>query len=156
MSTPKPAASLTAGLLARKGEARPAMRPQLYNFNDDLGFDDHGHDLPRVEAREPLVTVDAIQVQPQAEPAVVQQQSALVAAFAPMVSPTPPKPRAASGLKDKAAFTLRLDKERHLKLRLAVAHQNRSAQLLVSEALDRFLDEVLPSSLLTAAGVTSN
>ena len=42
----------------------------------------------------------------------------------------------------KAAFTLRLDAERHLRLRLASTIQNRSAQRLVTEALDRFLEDI--------------
>ena len=48
--------------------------------------------------------------------------------------------RAARGLKGKAAFTLRLDQSRHLKLRLACAVNNKSAQMLVTDALDAFLD----------------
>ncbi|HYE29512.1 MAG TPA: hypothetical protein VEA61_14930, partial [Allosphingosinicella sp.] len=52
--------------------------------------------------------------------------------------------------KAKAAFTLRLDSERHLKLRLACALSRRSAQQLVTEALDDFLDS-LPE-LETLAG----
>jgi hypothetical protein len=51
-----------------------------------------------------------------------------------------PRTRAAPGSKSKAAFTLRLDSERHLKLRLACAVDGRSAQMLVTEALDRLLD----------------
>jgi hypothetical protein len=39
----------------------------------------------------------------------------------------------------KAAFTLRLDADRHLKLRLASAVVGRSAQQMVTEALDIFL-----------------
>jgi hypothetical protein len=39
----------------------------------------------------------------------------------------------------KAAFTLRLDQHRHLRLRLACTLQSRSAQSLLTEALDRFL-----------------
>jgi len=42
----------------------------------------------------------------------------------------------------KAAFTLRLDPDRHLKLRLACALSRRSAQQLVTEALDNFLDSL--------------
>jgi len=49
------------------------------------------------------------------------------------------KPRAAPGSKAKAAFTLRLDHERHLKLRLACAVDGRSAQMLVTQALDDLL-----------------
>ncbi|WP_299326853.1 hypothetical protein [Parasphingopyxis sp.] len=52
------------------------------------------------------------------------------------------KPKADSvPAREKVAFTLRLDKERHLKLRLASAITNQSAQRLVTEALDRFLEE---------------
>jgi len=50
-----------------------------------------------------------------------------------------PKSRAAPGSKGKAAFTLRLDPERHLKLRLACAVDGRSAQQIVTDALDQFL-----------------
>jgi len=60
------------------------------------------------------------------------------------IVPTPaprraPKARSAAGTKGKAAFTLRLDPERHLKLRLACAVSGRSAQLLVTDALDALL-----------------
>jgi hypothetical protein len=41
--------------------------------------------------------------------------------------------------KAKAAFTLRLDQDRHLKLRLACAVSGTSAQLLVTRALDELL-----------------
>ncbi|MEP7316642.1 MAG: hypothetical protein ABI667_08085 [Sphingomicrobium sp.] len=53
-----------------------------------------------------------------------------------------PTPRVAAGTKSKAAFTLRLDRERHLKLRLACAVQGRSAQQLVTAALDALLADV--------------
>ena len=39
MTEPKPLASLTAGLLARKGAARPAMRPQLVALHHGLPAD---------------------------------------------------------------------------------------------------------------------
>ncbi|MFN5819077.1 MAG: hypothetical protein ACK44Y_01400 [Novosphingobium sp.] len=52
MSEPKSFASLSPTLLARKGGARPAMRPQLGPIGgdalarqlDDLGWNDMGHD----------------------------------------------------------------------------------------------------------------
>jgi hypothetical protein len=50
-----------------------------------------------------------------------------------------PRPRSAPGAKGKAAFTLRLDPSRHLKLRLACAVNGRSAQQLVTDALDQLL-----------------
>jgi hypothetical protein len=52
------------------------------------------------------------------------------------------KPRSMAGSKGKAAFTLRLDPDRHLKLRLACAVDGRSAQLLVTQALDKLLADM--------------
>jgi predicted HicB family RNase H-like nuclease len=53
-----------------------------------------------------------------------------------------PKPRSQPGANGKAAFTLRLDPSRHLKLRLACAVNGRSAQQLVTDAVDRLLAEM--------------
>ena len=44
--------------------------------------------------------------------------------------------------KAKTAFTLRLDPERHLKLRLATAVRNVSAQQLVTKAVDEYLKSI--------------
>ena len=41
--------------------------------------------------------------------------------------------------REKAAFTLRLDAERHLRLRLASAVTNRSSQVILTELLDEYL-----------------
>src|SRR5687767_8557924 len=51
-SEPKPFASLSSGLLARKGAARPAMRPQGFGGQiggglEDLGWDDMGFEPPK-------------------------------------------------------------------------------------------------------------
>src|SRR5688572_6036446 len=50
-SEPKPFASLSSGLLARKGAARPAMRPQGFGQVggnlEDLGWDDMGFEPPK-------------------------------------------------------------------------------------------------------------
>jgi hypothetical protein len=82
---------------------------------------------------------EAAEVQEVAKPAVVAK-----AAPADKARPAPAarrqaKPRVAPGTKGKAAFTLRLDPERHLKLRLACAVDGRSAQMLVTQALDDLL-----------------
>ena len=50
--------------------------------------------------------------------------------------------RVAPGTKGRAAFTLRLDPDRHLKLRLACAVDGRSAQQLVTDALDQLLERM--------------
>lgn len=186
IGTPKPTASLSSNLLARKGQARPAMRPQGFvglspsTSHEDLGWNDMGEDVPRpapiaapVETRlpvpKPMVLrqreeLDQQIAAPQPEvapepvtearsPLSVRQPKAeakpAAAEPAPVRAPARAKPvskgavsRAAAkaaGKKGKAAFTLRLDHDRHLRLRLASALTNRSAQLLVTEALDAFL-----------------
>jgi hypothetical protein len=157
----KPAASLSSGLLARKGQARPAMRPQGYigldpgTSLDDLGWNDMGSEMP-APAFEPVPPVLA-QRQTLVEEFAPEPQPVIEPVAAPVASePEPEAParpvstataarigREVASRKGKAAFTLRLDHERHLKLRLASALNGRSAQVIVTEALDAFL-ETLP------------
>ncbi|WP_234031850.1 type II toxin-antitoxin system HicB family antitoxin [Porphyrobacter sp. SLTP] len=66
----------------------------------------------------------------------------------PVIVAPAPRPRAVRAARvpaaqagRRAAFTLRLDADRHLKLRLAATMQGVSAQALVTEALDRLLAE---------------
>ncbi|HEX8481016.1 MAG TPA: hypothetical protein VF650_03850 [Allosphingosinicella sp.] len=187
MAETKPFASLSSGLLARKGAAKPAMRPQGFgSFGsslEDLGWNDMGHAPGALhdvnEAHAPLEhvpsSIEALTPAPGGRapsepPAVVEQRRELEARLTrpePEPEPVPeaepetaepearpesrvvklPRSRAkaparpsAAPVRAKAAFTLRLDPERHLKLRLACALSRRSAQQLVTEALDNFLD----------------
>jgi hypothetical protein len=201
----KPFASLSSGLLARKGAARPAMKPQGFGQTssgnlEDLGWNDMGFDAPKPSAvpladathdafgeeldehprvhptgltpvHSPVHTQHAeiedrlgfpdadeafdetAEVYEAEEPEAAPQPTPLfVAPAAPAPAPAPaaapapraraPKPRAAPGSKAKAAFTLRLDRRRHLKLRLACAVNGRSAQQLVTDALDVLLADM--------------
>lgn len=236
MAEPKPFASLSSGLLARKGAARPAMRPQGFGQVgaglEDLGWNDMGFEPPKPaltpaldsehdafgdvvpahphnlagltpvdspvhkqqaeltgrlssyspedageeeeeedfdetaelyeaseaseadEAQEGAESLESYELeQPQAELADPEPLE-LRTVVEPVAPPSPPsvvdsvrapaprrvrKPRSAPGSKEKAAFTLRLDSDRHLKLRLACAIGGRSAQMLVTEALDQLL-----------------
>ena len=79
-----------------------------------------------------------------------EADTAIYSPLAPHIAlPDPePAPRAAERKRmpavqsaRRAAFTLRLDADRHLKLRLAATMQGVSAQALVTEALDRLLSE---------------
>lgn len=172
-------ASLGPSLLARKGGARPAMRPQLQplhqfheatarQIDDDLGWNDMGHDAPAPHAGFQAMPVARLaevvalnpEGQPPAElPPVLHQREAIAAqvgAIAPAEASTP-RGRASAQLSARpsgrrAAFTLRLDAERHLKLRLACTLANRSAQHLVTDALDQLLD-ALPDVTELAAQV---
>lgn len=155
----RPFASLSSGLLARKGAAKPAMRPQsMGQFGsgmEDLGWNDMGSS---VLTRPPVIPIHQQPVEEQPEafepapPVVEQQRAAIAASFAEpgeeriVLSAKPSKQveaaelkRVAETPKPKAAFTLRLEAERHLKLRLACAVTGRSAQQLVTEALDQLL-----------------
>ena len=200
MAEAKPFASLSSGLLARKGAARPAMRPQGFGQSggtlEDLGWNDMGFEPPKAAevARDSthdafgddviehprahptgLTPVNSPVHQQQAEiadrmaadeadeadeaeevfdetaePYVPESDEAPAAPAAPVlkvVAPVSaprraPRPRSAPGSKGKAAFTLRLDPERHLRLRLACAVGGRSAQQLVTDALDQLLDRM--------------
>ena len=201
MNEPKPLASLSGSLLARKGAARPAMRPQVQRLNveqlmqpahlEDLGWDDMGapEEIPlrtaevlpltpnpvTPEAREEAEAEDRAAAAQLAEnarlmsgadvPEVVRQQDMLVEKIG--VAPEPvaerpvtAKPRAVAPSRaantgsrkqgKRAAFTLRLDADRHLKLRLASTINGRSAQQLVTQALDRLLEEMPELGLLAA------
>ena len=83
--------------------------------------------------------------EPRAAEAPVARPVALAPAIVPAAPAAPrraPRPRSAAGSKGKAAFTLRLDPDRHLKLRLACAVDGRSAQQLVTDALDHLLERM--------------
>ena len=194
MNEPKPIASLSSGLLARKGAARPAMRPQGFQQVggnlEDLGWNDMGFEPPKptvvpVRDEEHDAFGEDLEEHPRVHPTgltpvaspVHSQQAEIADRLSvdddveefdetaephdseaqpeplPIVAPTAPRaaesaprraptPRAASGSKGKAAFTLRLDPDRHLKLRLACAVDGRSAQQIVTDAVDQFLAEM--------------
>lgn len=155
MSEPKPMASLTGSLLARKGAARPAMRSSLHapdpsaQTADDLGWNDFGaQHQPQPAVAQVVPLTPEIEIAPAPEqpepPAVVIQQQALQDAV-PTVPVDAPAARVARPRKSalaqgrRAAFTLRLDAERHLALRVAATVLGRSAQQIVSDALDEVI-----------------
>ena len=185
-------ASLGPTLLARKGGAKPAMRPQLTPLPDnlsemaalaeeqleDLGWNDMGADRDpdgsgvanalllsskpvgsRDETSADVVPIDKTAPRPAPAPAPanedtpesetpkshsqqgprarpIERETAKGVTAASSQARTPIK----SGR--RAAFTLRLDSERHLKLRLAATMQGVSAQSLVTEALDAMLNGI--------------
>ena len=179
MHEARPYASLSSGLLARKGTAKPAMRPQGYTGGfDDLGWNDMGaasdqvapppapteHVPSSIAALTPLPRSDdnpvaaqqraiaesfdeELEDAPAADAAEIAE-TAEVAEVAEVIERAPadvvrlpkrPVQVASVVAGKKAAFTLRLDADRHLKLRLACAVTGRSAQQLVAGALDEFL-----------------
>lgn len=166
----RPYASLSSGLLARKGAAKPAMRPQGYSGFDDLGWNDMGAAPDAVTPPAPVEhvpsSIAALTPLPKGDDnSVAAQQRAIAESFAEDVAeeaapaPAPERPpaqvvempkRQAVVAGRKAAFTLRLDAQRHLRLRLACAVTGRSAQQLVAGALDEFLATVPEIDALAA------
>ena len=151
MADPKPIASLSPTLLARKGGAKPAMRSQVSALlvshdetepHEDLGWNDMGHDhAHNHETGGEVVPIG------RDLPHVVRQQRAIASALGE-------ERHSALANGRRAAFTLRLDGERHLKLRLACTLSGRSAQQLVTEALDKLLSDQ-PQIAELAAQVTA-
>jgi hypothetical protein len=216
MADVKPVASLGATLLARKGGAKPAMRPQVSTTTglggaqaaqkiaadlEDLGWNDMGEEDGAPDRSAEVLQLTPAPHNPKAEaktdegsphPMVRSMHEELAARLAKedesdyVVAKGKPKPlapapattesvtdeaaadkapaiearRARANRRDtnigvdagadsrRAAFTLRLDAKRHLKLRLASTIRNRSAQQLVTEALDRFLGDIPEIELL--------
>ncbi len=202
MREPKPLASLSSSLLARKGGAKPAMRRQgfstfpdhssdhLGESHEDLGWNDMGYDVDPDHDAHPIEHLHHNPLAgaiPNPGAAVRQQQEEIAAKLgtkpveqAPAAPARPdsdavPVPLSISRevqplteqsalrtaepvdereteksrpavksrtRKAKTAFTLRLDPERHLKLRLATAMKNVSAQQLVTKAVDEYLKSI--------------
>ncbi len=160
MNEPKPFASLGPTLLARKGAAKPAMRAQVQPFTsferqsasqaEDLGWNDMGDDARApadVLALTPAPTSPEARAEmaAAAKPTVKLQQEEIARQVArPVRAATKAAAERRSALDDgrRAAFTLRVDAERHLKLRLACTIRNLSAQQIVTEALDRLLTNI--------------
>ncbi|MEE4201419.1 hypothetical protein [Erythrobacter sp.] len=198
-------ASLGPTLLARKGGAKPAMRPQLAPLPgvvapeadelEDLGWNDMGGE-PGVdsdagddsESRDNIVAIKPAhssrtfgtaanaaeggliedrlphggandtassgplihcRQQDLADRILREHGASRLAAKSPQPvtppvtqPPTAKRKAAASKNARRAAFTLRLDADRHLKLRLAATMRDVSAQALVTQALDDLLADI--------------
>lgn len=163
MNDPKPFAALTGTLLARKGAARPAMRPQV--SLDWADTDSACREEPARPARMALVPGARLPEveQPEIDTAWTDMGEPLPEPSAPEAGEENPEVlrqiRQLSGMINrkvaatrranadvetlpgkKVAFTLRLDPRRHALLRACCTAERRSAQALLVEALDRLVD----------------
>ena len=180
-------ASLGPTLLARKGGAKPAMRPQLAPLPEavaddqleDLGWNDMGADDDPI-VHKPSATAskskhnskklsksaDIVSINPSATALPAYEAANEIAddfgdSQEPLIKAKPAAKKPASKAKKakkkgaktvsqagtsnlprRTAFTLRLDLDRHLKLRLASTMQGVSAQALVTEAIDQMFAEI--------------
>jgi hypothetical protein len=143
MADPKPIAQLSPSLLARKGGALPAMRSHANAAprpSEDLGFNDMGDDAEVIAFKPGVAITQSF------EPEVVRQQAQVAARMSKKGSQR--KSALAEGR--SAAFTLRLDAQRHLQLRMACTLANRSAQQLITDALDQMIAGLPDVAILAA------
>ena len=125
-------ASLGPTLLARKGGAKPAMRPQLAPLPELAVVD--------AEKLEDLGWNDMGETSEKANPA--PKQPAKKAKKSVTAKKSKPVGKKAAKPARRAAFTLRLDADRHLKLRLAATMNGISSQALVTQAIDTMFGEI--------------
>jgi len=158
-------ASLNPALLARKGGAKPAMRPQVgpsaaasQNADlEDLGWNDMGNDS---DASKATAEADIVSIAPanrdmstanNASPARKQQEQVAASINYRRDTSNATKQRSSALEQGKrAAFTLRLDADRHLRLRLAATIKGVSAQALVTQALDEHLSQIVDLEALAS------
>lgn len=123
---------------AEAANDRDAIAPQTEALNGaDVRADDSA-------LAEETLTEEILAEETLAEPSLAKPPAQPLLASKPRSKPKPSVPQATQGkprvaAQNKAAFTLRLDQDRHLKLRLACAVRNVSAQKLVTAALDEML-----------------
>lgn len=130
-------------------EEQPTYEVAAFDIEDELDAEEEPLELDQVasdEVEEPVLkrTVADIVRMPSRQPIEPAPE-----AVAPRRSV---RPRAEPGSKGKAAFTLRLDQSRHLKLRLASALTGRSAQKMLIDALDKLLAEMPEVEQLAEVG----
>jgi hypothetical protein len=129
------------------------VHTQQAEIADRFGETDEGEEeeldetteVNEAETEAPVYEAEEEEAAFEPEPAPVFQRPVKAAVAAVTPNPAPrraPRARSVAGAKGKAAFTLRLDPSRHLKLRLACAVDGRSAQQIVTDALDRLLTEM--------------
>jgi len=158
IGNPEKASPLSVGGMCMPGDdeklgAESEDDAELEEEAESEAFEAFEETAKREEIHQEMEPVAAVIPAP-AEPEL--DIAAQLAAIQDIEPVSAPKKRAARGSKAKAAFTLRIDKERHLKLRLATAVSNKSAQKLVTEALDRMLEEMPEIKALAANVPTKN
>ncbi|NKB50513.1 MAG: hypothetical protein GKS02_14245 [Alphaproteobacteria bacterium] len=66
----------------------------------------------------------------------------------PVMAPVPESANGPTSIDgERARVSVRLDRDRHLKLRLTAAHLDHSLQDIMTDALDRYLEQISPEIL---------
>lgn len=137
----KRAARLTSALLAKKGFAFPAATIVQFGETDD-GLSD---DAASVTASPSMPDTMAEPSIGEAENGVKNLETRLEKAFTGATEKRPAgfgRRRVPAGEKGpRVAMTLRLDADRHLRLRVMSAHSHLSSQQILTRALDEYLKQ---------------
>ena len=142
----KPAASLSASLLARKGDANPSRGLEPIGYVEDV------HNNPDVPPVAGTPAPAAPPVAGSAVPAPAATANAAPQAITPAAAGDYPAAygKRPVGSSKRVAMTLRLDHEQHLKLRLFSAHVRQSSQDVMLEALEAYIKANAPQSFEAA------
>lgn len=160
-------ASLHAGLVARKGEAMPALTNPLFSYVDTP----RPAAIPSARLRQPAPSPEygnegaaERRVWPQVarqaaanevvRPTPAREIEPAMVAKPPEVKFSPPKPEHESVDSDhlhRHRFTFRMTQSQRRRLRLAAAVQDQSLQQLLSAALDNHLEGLCACSLKSCA-----
>ena len=162
----KPASPLTASLLARKGQAAPAMGPRsvahtlpqetkdrhdqsgqpetggIAAENTDNNATDGG---PGIHA-ETLAKLEDALIEKALERGMAHAGDDAIPADAGRRN-TRARPKAQVGQGERIAMTVRLSHDEHLKLKVFAAHTKMSSQHIFKAALESFMTKSAPKSL---------
>lgn len=151
-------ASLHAGLVARKGEAAPAVSHTAFSYTDsrrEVALEavarperDEGNDRARAAVERPLRTEETPAGPYRAAPrAPAQSQVRTLERTASVAEPRSEVERGKEHGPYRLTFRMTPDQRR--RLRIAAAQNEQSLQQLLSEALDNHLDGLCACSLST-------
>jgi len=150
------AAPLTSGLLARKGEARPAMQPtttnqvpsflpaDIINPSENKGKKRYFTNFTLAEAQ--TKTKAAKQNHPHAKKAACKDKDKN------KKRRTERKTESGGTPSGRVHTSLRLDEDIHLRLRLFGAQHHESLQTIMVKALSRYLDTEMGDGLCVCGG----
>lgn len=131
-------ASLHAGLVARKGEATPAVSHSAFTYVDAPRQETRPEQVPPT----PVVTRSA---------PIDAKQKVSRPSVAPRVQKKTTAPQKATRQTAKYRLTFRMTHEQRRRMRIAMAQTDLSLQHILSDALDNYLDGLCACSLSECA-----
>jgi len=141
----KPVASLSASLLARKGEAMPAVAATLYNnpslaWGDDVDAKNYSHHAKRIDATPaPSVVTQQINGAPHSLVKKYLKRLPHKSSVEKPVSISKKNNNRQKG--DSVALILNIEDENYMRLKYMAQTSGKTSQEIVRKAIERYLDE---------------